>query len=49
MNEDKTYDMFCALEQALIIIVGEYPKEDNRYVFATQAAKQFNIDLGENG
>lgn len=38
-----------ALVEALIIIVGEYPKEDDRYLFAIKAAKEFGLDIGEMG
>lgn len=37
------------LQEALIIIVGEYPKTDDRYIFAIETGKIFGFDLGENG
>jgi hypothetical protein len=37
-----------ALDEALIIIAGEYPKEDERYQFAIHTAKKFNLDIGED-
>lgn len=40
--------MEIALIQALIIITEEYPKYDDRYQFAIRAAKEFNLDIGEN-
>lgn len=51
----KSGDSLCeanleaALTDALIIIVGEYPKDDERYVWACKTAKGFNLDVGENG
>lgn len=42
-------ELEVALIEALVIIVGEYPKEDDRYQFAIRAAKKFNLDIGENG
>lgn len=38
-----------ALEGALAIIVGEYPHGDERYQFAVDVARRFNLDLGEMG
>ena len=38
-----------ALTEALVIIVGEYPREDDRYIFAAKTARKFGLDLGENG
>ena len=49
MSEDKVYDLYKALEKALIIIVGEYPKTDENYIIAIKTAKDFHIDIGENG
>lgn len=42
-------ELKAELEKALVVIVGEYPKEDERYIDAVAAAKKFGIDLGENG
>lgn len=35
------------LKEALTIIIGEYPKEDERYVWAHEIARRFNIDTRE--
>ena len=36
-----------ALEKSLLVIVGEYPKSDERYIEAVAIAEEFGIDLGE--
>lgn len=41
--------LLVLLEKALVIIVGEYPKGDERYQWAVCVAEQFDLDLGENG
>jgi len=40
--------LLCALHTALIVIAGEYPKDDDRYIDAIKTAKQFDLDIGEN-
>lgn len=41
-------DIYDDLEKALVIIVGEYPRHDDRYKFAIELAKKYGLDLGEN-
>lgn len=35
------------LQKALAIIVDEYPKDDERYIWAVEMAEVYEIDLGE--
>ena len=45
----RMYSLELALENALVIIEGEYPKNDDRYEFAMRMAEKFSLDVGEMG
>lgn len=45
--DETTKKLLEALEESLLIIMGEYPKQDDRYMWAKRQCDIFGIDLEE--